>query len=273
MTDVSKNREYRISLISYLSLFLNKLITYSSILTRWRPDNLSYERVFDRQALPMIWDYGEKNPFIEDKNSLYYQNSIETLSWLSKLSNFANVSNFSATSLPYDDNYFDAIFTDPPYYDNIMYSELSDFFYVWLKRSIGDLYPELFSTPLTPRSQEIVVNPVRHGNTKTSKEFFEKNIYNAFKEMNRVLKTNGILLVVYTHKSTLDAGFVVTATWPIDTEMKSRLNAKNTASLASSIYIVARKVEKEELGWFEEIKNEIKDHLEKKLDRLWKERL
>ncbi|MFN3921903.1 MAG: methyltransferase domain-containing protein, partial [Caldimicrobium sp.] len=102
----------------------------------------------------------------------------------------------------YPDNYFDAVFTDPPYYDNVPYSYLSDFFYVWLKRSIGDLYPELFSTPLTPKSKEIVANPVRHGNSEKAREFFEENLKRAFKEIHRVLKPNGIAIIVYAHKST-----------------------------------------------------------------------
>ncbi|MDI6714412.1 MAG: hypothetical protein QMD43_05230 [Thermodesulfovibrio sp.] len=187
----------------------------------------------------------------------------------------------SATKLPYPDNYFDAVFTDPPYYDNINYAELSDFFYVWLKRAIGDLYPDLFSTPLVPKTKEIVANPIRQGNKEGAKIFFEENLKNSFKEIYRVLNPDGIVIIVYTHKSTsgwetvlnalLDSNLVVTATWPIDTEMKARLNAKETASLASSIYIVCRKIKKKETGWFNEVKDEIKKHLSQKLERLWQE--
>ncbi len=142
----------------------------------------------------------------------------------------------SATKLPYPDNYFDAVFTDPPYYDNINYAELSDFFYVWLKRCVGDLYPELFMTPLVPKTKEIVSNPVRHGSNEKAKIFFESMLKKSFKEISRVLKPNGIATIVYTHKSTsgwetlinslLESNLVVTASWPIDTEMKSRLLAK-----------------------------------------------
>jgi putative DNA methylase len=112
----------------------------------------------------------------------------------------------SATELPYPDNYFDAVFTDPPYYDNINYAELSDFFYVWLKRSVGDLYPELFSTPLVPKSKEIVANSVRHGGKAKAKEFFETMLKKAFQEIHRVLKPNGIAVIVYAHKSTTGWG-------------------------------------------------------------------
>ena len=185
----------------------------------------------------------------------------------------------SATELPYPDNYFDAVFTDPPYYDNVNYAELSDFFYVWLKRSVGDLYPELFSTPLVPKSKEIVANPVRHKGEAKAKEFFETMLKKAFQEIYRVLKPNGIAVIVYTHKSTsgwetminslLNSGLVPTASWPIDTEMKTRLIAKDSAALASSIYIVCRKMEKEEVGWFSDVKKEIRERIFN--NNLWEE--
>ncbi len=187
----------------------------------------------------------------------------------------------SATELPYPDNYFDAVFTDPPYYDNINYAELSDFFYVWLKRSIGDLYPELFLTPLVPKSKEIVSNPIRHRNEKEAKKFFENMLKKSFQEIHRVLKPNGIATIVYTHKSTsgwetlinslLESGLVPTASWPIDTEMKSRLLAKGNAALASSIYFVCRKMERKEIGWLNDVKEEIKNYIAKKLNQLWEE--
>jgi adenine-specific DNA methylase len=186
----------------------------------------------------------------------------------------------SATELPYPDNYFDAVFTDPPYYDNVPYSYLSDFFYVWLKRAIGDLYPDLFSTPLTPKSKEIVA----YTNDKTweeAKTYFEENLKKSFQGIYRVLKPNGIATIVYTHKSTsgwealinslLESGLVVTASWPIDTEMKVRLRARESAALASSIYFVARKMEREETGWYNEVREEIKKYIYQKLERLWQE--
>jgi len=187
----------------------------------------------------------------------------------------------SATQLPYPDNYFDAVFTDPPYYDNVPYSYLSDFFYVWLKRSIGDLYPELFMTPLTPKSKEIVAYSHQEGGFEAGKRYFEEMLKKAFKEISRVLKPNGIATIVYTHKSTsgwetlinslLESDLVVTASWPIDTEMKARLRAKESAALASSIYFVCRKMERKGIGWLNEVKEEIKNHIHRKLESLWEE--
>lgn len=191
------------------------------------------------------------------------------------------VNQASATELPYPDNYFDAVFTDPPYYDNVPYSYLSDFFYVWLKRSIGDLYPELFMTPLTPKSKEIVAYSHQEGGFEAGKRYFEEMLKKAFKEISRVLKPNGIATIVYTHKSTsgwetlinslLESDLVVTASWPIDTEMKTRLRAKESAALASSIYFVCRKIERKEIGWLNEVKEEIKNHIHRKLESLWEE--
>ncbi len=186
----------------------------------------------------------------------------------------------SATELPYPDNFFDAVFTDPPYYDNVPYSYLSDFFYVWLKRSIGDLYPELFATPLTPKSKEIVAY-THDKSWQEAKEIFEKNLKKAFEEIHRVLKPNGIAVIVYAHKSTegwetlinslLDSGLVITATWPIHTEMKLRLRAQDSAALASSLYIVCRKMERKEVGLFKDVKKEIEEYVPKKLENLWKD--
>ncbi len=302
MLEEGYDEEFAKAVVSYLGLMLGKLEDWNSVLSIWRPDQERNEHVFNRQALPMVWDYGERNPF-EGKlmSPIGIDSIIEHCSAVNsvfttfaqfsdtypsdeedegKEKHIPKITQASATSLPYPDNFFDAVFTDPPYYDNVPYSYLSDFFYVWLKRSIGDLYPELFSTPLTPKSKEIVA----YTNERTweeAKEYFESMLKQAFKEIYRVLKPNGIAIIVYTHKSTsgwetlinslLDTGFVITATWPIDTEMKSRLRAQESAALASSIYLVARKMEKIETGWFNEVKEEIKKHVYEKLERLWQE--
>jgi len=162
----------------------------------------------------------------------------------------------------------------------VPYSYLSDFFYVWLKRTVGDLYPELFSTPLTPKSKEIVA----YTNDRTweeAKKFFEENLKKSFQEIHRVLKQDGIATIVYAHKSTagwealinslLDSNLVITASWPVHTEMKARLRARESAALASSIYIIARKTKREKTGWYNEVKEEIKKHIHRKLERLWQE--
>jgi len=187
----------------------------------------------------------------------------------------------TATRLPYPDNFFDAVLTDPPYYDNVNYSALSDFFYVWLKRTVGDLYPELFATPLTPKSEEIVQDPNRQNGREAARAFFEQRLTQAFREIHRVLKPDGIAVIVFAHKTTeawetvikalLEAGLYMTASWPIHTEMQARLNAQETASLASSIYMVCRKRITSEVGEYPTVRKEIEARVRQKLTQFWEE--
>ncbi|CAD7769849.1 MAG: hypothetical protein KIIPBIDF_01918 [Candidatus Methanoperedenaceae archaeon GB50] len=186
----------------------------------------------------------------------------------------------SVTSLPYPNDSFDTVITDPPYYDNVPYSYLSDFFYVWLKRTLGDLYPELFATPLTPKAEEIVAY-THQGGYAIGKKAFEEKIEKAFKEIHRVLKPEGIAVIVFAHKSTeawetiidalLKAGLYLTASWPWDTEMKSRLRTKVPAALASSIYMVCRKRISNETAYFHELKPLIEERIKEKLEQFWNE--
>ena len=277
--------EYAKAVMSYLALGVDRLVDFGSSLCVLNPTGgRGVVHTFGRQALPMVWDYAESNPFLEqgagwpsacEKNKKWIEHASQSL----KIP--VTIFQSSATSLSYPDNYFDAIFTDPPYYDNVNYAELSDFFYVWLKRTIGDLYPELFATPLVPKSQEIVANPIRQGGQHKAKAFFESMLKKSFQEIYRVLKPNGIATIVYAHKSTsgwetlinslLDSGLVVTGAWPINTEMVSKLNAQGTASLMSSIYIIARKTKQESTGFYNNVKEELKTYLYEKLERLWSE--
>ena len=286
MIDEGYDKEYAKAVVSYLGLGSTKFSTTSNNICRWNNDSESIAGKPDQfGTLEMRWDYPEANPFSGSTGS--YQNHIKSIIDTNvnyiDLKNKVSVSQSSATELPhhiYPDNYFDAVFTDPPYYDNVPYSYLSDFFYVWLKRCLGDLYPDLFSTPLTPKSKEIVA--YTHDKTwEEGKRFFEDMLKKSFQEIYRVLKPNGIATIVYAHKTTegwetvinalLDSGLIVTASWPIETERKGRQRAQQSAALASSIYIVARKMEKKGTGWFNDVKEEIKKYLNEKMERLWKE--
>ncbi len=269
---------------TYVALAFDKLATHLCVLTRWRPDALSFERAFDRQALPMVWDYGEVNPFSDMRGSWDVDMTMQALTNLTHtplVEVTPQAHHGTATALPWPDNYFDAVLTDPPYYDNVPYSDLSDFFYVWLKRTIGDLYPELFATPLTPKSQEIVQDPNRQGGKESAKAFFEQMLTEAFREIHRVLKPDGIAVIVFAHTTTeawetvinalLEAGLYMTASWPIHTEMQARLNAQETASLASSIYMVCRKRTSSEIGEYPKVRREIEARVRQKLEQFWAE--
>ena len=202
------NQEHAKIVTTYLAIIVDRLADKISNLVIYDVTTENIKHVFQRQALGMVWDYVELNPFVNvgwTDMQIWIQKVIAHCCQISLFnkSNFIPViTQHTATSLPYDDNYFDAVFADPPYYDNIPYAVLSDFFYVWLKRTIGDLYPDLFSTPLTPKSQEVIADlPLLRGmkkekavevvpNIKTSKHF-EDLLLQCFNEIYRVLKPDG----------------------------------------------------------------------------------
>jgi len=268
---------------TYNAILVDRLADKNSNLVTYDSGFDKIAHVFGRQALGMVWDYVELNPFTNVGWKNMTNNILNTISRCSKIlpANDVTIKNSSATSLDYPDNYFDAVFTDPPYYDNIPYSYLSDFFYVWLKRSIGHLYPDLFLTPLTPKSNEIVVYSNNSGGWDGGVKFFETMLKKSFQEIYRVLKPDGVIVVIYAHKSTqgwemiikslLDSGLVVTAALPIHTEMKGRMRATNSAALASSIYMVARKIEREKLGIYRDVKKSLKKHIANKLKHFWEQ--
>ena len=270
---------------TYLALGVDRLADFGSSLCMLNPTGgRGVVHTFGRQTLQMVWDFAESNPFLAEAAG--WPTACEkNEKWIGHASqipyNSAVITQSSAIALPYPNDFFDAVFTDPPYYDNVPYSYLSDFFYVWLKRTVGDLYPELFSTPLTPKREEIVVYDNLAGGRKEANQFFENMLKESFKEIHRVLKPDGIVTIVYAHKSTagwetlinslLDSGLVATGAWPLNTEMGGRLNANETASLASSIYIVASKISRQPTGFYDNVQEEMKQHLNKKLERLWQE--
>ena len=287
MMDEGVDEEYAKAVVSFLALILSRHSSYNATLCWWEPLGERGFNVFGRQALPIVFDYSEQNPY-----------GILTGHWLSQVEivseilphlsstlfrQSATVTDASATVVPYPNEFFDAVFTDPPYYDNVPYSYLSDFFYVWLKRTVGNLYPEFFSTPLTPKRNEIVAYSHGAGGFEEGKRFFEESLKLSFQEIHRVLKPDGITVIVYAHKSTkgwetlinslLDSGLIITGAWPLNTEMTTRLRANESASLTSSIYIVARKMERQSTGFYNEVQEEMRAHLNAKLHRLWEEGL
>jgi putative DNA methylase len=241
---------------------------------------------FARQALPMVWDFAEANPFNKEIAS-WQSSEAEVLDNITALiecrAGFPIRGTATALS-SWSDGLFDAVITDPPYYDNVSYANLSDFFYVWMKRTIGHLYPEHFATAGTPKKQEIVADASRHGGDKSiARAAYEEMMGQALAEAYRVLKPAGALVVVYAHKTTLGwstlvealrkAGFTITEAWPLDTEMKSRMIAMDSAALASSIFLVGRKREGSAgMGNYEDaVRPELQHIVRERVQTLWKQ--
>jgi putative DNA methylase len=238
---------------------------------------------FPQQSLPMVWDFAETNPFnpagaswiavIEDNPAVIQE--------LEDIRQVGVVQRGSALALPWETGSVDVVVTDPPYYDNVSYSNLSDFFMLWMRRSIGHFYPEHFASPSSPKKQEIIAASYRHGgNRDRSKDFYEQMMKNAFAEAHRILKPSGEMVVVYAHKTTLGwatlldalrrAGFMVKEAWPMDTERKGRVIAMDTAALASSIFLACRKRDVLATGNYEEeVRPELEQIVRERVGTLW----
>jgi hypothetical protein len=179
----------------------------------------------------------------------------------------------------------DAVVMDPPYYDNVMYAELSDFFYVWLKRTAGLLYPELFMAPLTDKKNEAVANPALHKGKKGAKALagldYQHKMAEIFAECRRVLKDDGVMTLMFTHKATgawdaltkglIDAGFAITASWPINTEAEGSLHIKDKSAANSTIFLVCRprRAQKPEDGvqYWEDLEPRVKAAVRQRIEQ------
>jgi len=291
--------EFAKAVATYLALALDMMAAFCNTLARWENTSEAIKQLFSRQALPMLWDYAELHPFSGSTGSWeagweYYLGVLAHLTDIPPVDPQPagpTIAHGTATALRWPDNFFDAVLTDPPYYDNVPYSDLSDFFYVWLKRTIGDLtirdltirdlYQELFATPLTPKSEEMVADASKAGGMENAMRRFEEMLTQAFREIHRVLKPDGIAVIVFAHKTTeawetvinalLEAGLYMTASWPIHTEMQARLRAQESAALASSIYMVCRKRTTSEVGEYPTVRREIEARVRAKLAQFWAE--
>lgn len=243
----------------YLAFAVDRLANRSSTICPWNRIGEKIEQTFGRQAIPMTWDYAEGNVFSDSTGS--WSGSLE---WVPKcLENFnANGSGYANQQDAQSDCGLQNIMisTDPPYYDNIGYADLSDYFYVWMRQSIKDTYPELFSTLLVPKTEELIATPYRHdGSMERAKHFFESGMLSACKQMYHNAREDFPVTIYYAYKQSdsdangtassgwetmlsaiINAGFLITGTWPMHTERETGLKSSVNA-LASSIVLVCRK--------------------------------
>ena len=250
----SQNAGYARAVALYLTFVISKQISYSSKMSWWQVNRVTIAPTMTRHDIQMTWDYAEANPFSGQAAS--WESHTEAL-WRSienavTIDEPAAIRLHSATQLPTEwTDTFDAVITDPPYYDSVTYADLSDYFYPWHKRIVGDDYPEAFVTEVTPKEEELVQEAVYHGGTRTAaKQFYEDGMARAFAEMHRVLRDDGIAVIMFAHKKSsawetlvsalIRSGFQITASWPLNTEGR-RLQSYRAVALASSVYLVCRK--------------------------------
>lgn len=239
-----------------LSLLMGKMADGNNSLTRWVAKGENSANLFARQAIPMVWDFCELTP--QSNSSGAFLTGIDAACRVItalQVCQRGQTQSADATDHPLPDQSTDVWFTDPPYYDAIPYSDLSDFFLVWFKRALpaSSLWrdPNDPDNPLSPKTREVVQDKTKACNGRVKdRDFFEDAMGKAFAQGRRILKEDGIGSVVFAHKTTegweallsgmIRGGWTVTGSWPLVTEMKSRLRAIDSAALASSVHLVCR---------------------------------
>lgn len=248
---------YADAVATYLALAVSRQTNRLSSLNTWQNVGDKIAQVFTRQAISMVWDFAEANPFSSSSGNFFSQ-----VKWITKSMKYiqANsdgyVDQISANSQRYDHM---VVSTDPPYYDNISYSDLSDYFYVWLRYCLCNIYPNVVETMLTPKVDELVANPYRHGGKDGAAKFFVDGFNSVFHHIRMGANSNVPITVYYAYKQQdsdnkgtsstgwytlldglIGAGWEITATWPIRSERKGRLLGLGTNALASSIVLACR---------------------------------
>jgi adenine-specific DNA methylase len=243
-----------IAISTCLALAVDRQADSLSALTTWSVGGEFQRNTFARQALPMVWDFAEINPWSDSSG-----NWLGAIAWIALVCeagaipwpSTGSVHMASAAEHPLPDDAANALVTDPPYYDAVPYAFLSDFFYVWLRRSLRGEFPDLFGRDTVPKDEEIVVDRKHElSNSTHDVAFYERQLTAAFAEGRRVVRPDGVGTIVFASKTTaswealLDAvvkgGWIVTASWPVDTEREARVSAQGQARLGSSVHLVCR---------------------------------
>lgn len=250
---------YADAIVTYLAFAIDKCADYWSSICTWHNGRELIRNTFGRQAIPMTWDFAEANPF-----STSTGNWMAMVTWVRKAVEHLPASGVG-TSVQRDARVRTreapgaVLSTDPPYYDNISYADLSDFFYVWLRKNLKDVWPDECATLATPKAEELIANRYRAGSKQAAEEHFESGMAEFMAEVARVHHPSVPSTIYYAYKATetkngevtstgwstflqalIDAGMSVTATWPLRTELGNRLIASDSNALASSIVLACR---------------------------------
>lgn len=246
---------YADAIAVYLALAVSRQTDYCSSICSWHNRGEKMRNVFARQAIPMTWDYAEANPF-----STKSGNFLGQVEWVAEAVEnvpakpLSEAHQADAATRDYTDV---VVSTDPPYYDNIGYSDLSDYFYVWLRPMLADVLPSVTATMMTPKAQELVANPYRHGGKDGAARFFTDGFNQVFAHIRQTARTDVPMTVYYAYKQKdnetgtstgwyalldglIKAGWEITATWPVRSELSNRMLSKGTNALASSIVLACR---------------------------------
>lgn len=282
MNSLSIQRElpYNKALLSILAIFIDRIAIANTSFGVWHTGGEKLERPMGRQAIPMVFDFPESNPLCSSSGS-----ALNQLEWLTRYIEsecnypFAAILNnaSSGEKSQFEKKSINAVVTDPPYYDAIAYADISEFFYVWLKRTLGSLYPLNFATPLTPKSDECTALKHHHGNSiNQAKEHFEKKLTDIFKAIE--YQTSDIVSIMFAHQSTeawttlcnsiIGSQMNITGSWPMDTEMTGALKS-HMAYLESSVTVSCRPSERNGYQSFKRVKKAIETKVTEEVNALY----
>lgn len=250
---------YSDAITVYLAFLISQIVNHSSSACGWNSANTQMRSVFARQAIPMVWDFAESNPFCDSSGSFnnLFERQVKGFTTLgmgpSGLASQVDANNQTTSAEK-------IVSTDPPYYDNIGYADLSDFFYVWLRRSLRPVFPDLFATLVVPKVEELVATPYRHGSKEAAEKFFLNGMTNAMHRLAEQTHPAFPVTIYYAFKQSeiekegisstgwetfldaiIHANFSLNGTWPIRTEKEGRVIGNDTNALSSSIVLVCRK--------------------------------
>ncbi|NJK58572.1 MAG: DUF559 domain-containing protein [Pleurocapsa sp. SU_5_0] len=257
---------YADAIVTYLAFAVDRCTDYWSAICSWNSVGEKMRNTFGRQAIPMVWDYAECCPFSDSSG-----NFGGAINWVQKVIRISScntkgfVQQIDATNIRNHYSKPIIVSTDPPYYDAVPYSDLSDFFYVWIRRSLSKIYPELFTTLATPKEPELVADQYRHGSRAKAQKFFEQGLEKVFTQVRKTANYGYPFSVYYAFKQTeseavqsgnsqniastgwetmleglMRAGFSITGTLPMRTELANRMRGQGSNALASSIVLVCR---------------------------------
>ncbi|KKN26894.1 hypothetical protein LCGC14_0870140 [marine sediment metagenome] len=281
-------KKWKEAIMSYLATILDKFVNRMTTLCIWNTNGTKIEQTLAQNTLPIVWDFPESNPFISGSGSWesaakYVIGSLKYLLITAKNKKPAKVLKRDASDLSSfssELNKFDLVFLDPPYYNAIGYAGLSDLFYIFARRILFDVFPEVFKQKLSPKDNEIIMYSVKGIKTKDeAKAFYQEKLTQAFKTAHEVLKKSGRMVVVFAQKdpeawisiieAIINTGFVVTSSWPIQTSKKGGRRNFGRSSLGSTIWIVCKKRLEKKIGDYRSVMKELKDKIKMKLRTFW----